>query len=368
MKEIPISFTLSKNSYRIFIEPGLLKRIPVFLQQNKWGERYAIICDRRVASLYGKKLVKTLADAGLKAQLFTFPAGEPFKTFQTAMKLISGMLRAKLNRSDAIIALGGGVTGDLAGFIASMYMRGIPYIQIPTTLLGMVDSSIGGKTGVNLTEGKNLVGTFYQPKAVYIDPDFLKTLPKKQFLNGFAEIIKCSIINDKGLFLELENMIKENKKFTSAILNKLIVQSIKIKAYIIEKDEKDIATRMVLNYGHTIGHALEKLSAYQLEHGQAISLGMILVNKIASELRLLNKKDEMRINNLINAFDLLKISPKILTKIMDPQKIWSIIQNDKKVHKSKIYFIMPKKISKTIIYPDMSKKIFLKCFLRIVND
>lgn len=208
---VKLKIHLSKEadrSYEIIIGRGLLQKIPKLLKKKKLGNKYAVIADSTVAKLYGKKLIQNLKKIRIKAHLLTFPAGERSKTLKTVEMLMQKMLSQHIDRTDAVIALGGGVTGDMAAFISSIFMRGIPYIHIPTTLLAMVDSSIGGKTGVDLTDGKNLAGTFYQPKSVYIDTSILKTLPKKEFFNGFAEIIKYGIIKDYSLFYFLEKNIK----------------------------------------------------------------------------------------------------------------------------------------------------------------
>jgi 3-dehydroquinate synthase len=192
------------RSHSIYVENGLFVNIPAFLRKNGFADHYAVISDSNVAEIYGRSLVSNINKSGLKAVLIKFNAGETGKSMKTAEKLLNTLLANKFTRQDCIIALGGGVTGDLAGFAASIFMRGIPLIQAPTSLLAMVDAGIGGKNGVNLTPGKNLAGTFYQPKAVLIDPSMLKTLPKQEFLNGFAEIIKYGVITDKKLFELLE--------------------------------------------------------------------------------------------------------------------------------------------------------------------
>ncbi len=350
------------RSYCIYQEKGLLKKIPGLLKKEKFANRCAVICDSNVARLYGPEFVTALKKAGIKAVLIKLKAGENSKNFHTIEKLLNTLLAKRFTRTDGVIALGGGVTGDIAGFVASIFMRGIPFIQIPTSLLAMVDASIGGKTGINLTYGKNLAGTFYQPKAVFIDTELLKTLPKNEFLNGFAEIIKYGVIADDKLFRILEKNQKYVLSSNHKILNNIIIQCCKIKASIIEKDEKEIDKRMILNYGHTAGHAIEKLSAYKLSHGRSIAMGMRIINKIALIRHMLKKEDVERINNLLNSYDLKDDFRKIFRDKKAPQKLWSIIQNDKKMRSSKINFIIPVSIGKTIICDEITKKTFLQSF------
>ena len=353
------------RSYCIYVENGLFGKIPAFLKKHGFADIYAVISDSNVAEIYGRRLVSNLNRSGLKAVLITFKAGEGSKNMKMAEKLLDKLLSKKFTRRDCIIALGGGVTGDLAGFAASIFMRGIPLIHVPTSLLAMVDSSIGGKTGVNLTRGKNLAGTFYQPKAVLIDPEILKTLPKAEFLNGFAEIIKYGVIADKKLFGLLEKSSKIILSGNQKLLHNIIIQCCNIKASITEKDETENGLRMVLNYGHTVGHAIERLSDYKIKHGRAILFGMRIANKIALYLNILKQNNLARINNLLNQHGLdekiEKNLPKISKKLI-AQKLWQIMQTDKKMHKCKIHFILPKTIGKTIIYDGITAKDFMKAF------
>lgn len=336
-----------------------MSAIPKYLHKQPCGEKYAIISDRNVATIYGKKLSESLTKAGIKNHLISFQAGEKNKNIKTVMKMMDQMLKYNFSRSDAIIALGGGVTGDMAGFIASIYMRGIPYLQAPTSLLAMVDSSIGGKTGINLTAGKNLAGIFYQPKVVLIDPTLLKTLPKDELLNGFAEIIKYSVITKSGLLSLLKRSAKKAEKMDFQLVNKLITQCCKIKASIIEKDEKEKNKRMSLNYGHTIGHAIEKDSGYRMSHGRAIALGMVAINRIAVKKGILEENNELRIQNLIKSFGFTDDFFQKYEQEKSLMRLWKLMQNDKKLHKSKIRFITLVSIGKWGIYDQISKNDFI---------
>lgn len=345
MSEITINLKSAvDNSYKVIIENGVNQQIPAFLKKSKLGHKYAIITDSKVEKLYGFSLVRFLKKNGIECEMFSFPEGETSKNLKTIENLAAQMIEKGFDRKDAILSLGGGVVGDMAGFLASIFMRGIPYIQIPTTLLAMVDSSIGGKTGVDLASGKNLLGTFTQPKVVFIDPTYLKTLSPKQIRNGLAEVIKCSIIKDEKLFKFIEDNLSKILLREPKTLIKIIEQTVKIKAKIVEKDEKENKERMLLNYGHTFGHAIEKASGFKLLHGYAISIGMVLANKLAVEKKLLDKKSAERIKNLFTKAELPITTMKIPT-LKD-------LSSDKKKFDKVINFILPTKIGKAVIYPE----------------
>jgi 3-dehydroquinate synthase len=350
------------RSYDILIENGLLNKIPEILARLGGGEKYAVIADSKVASLIGRDFCRNCAKKGLKTALVTFPFGEKSKSMATVEKLLNKLLQHKISRTDKIIALGGGVTGDIAAFVASIFMRGIPVIHIPTTLLAMVDSSIGGKTGVDLAFGKNLAGTFYQPETVYIDPELISNLPKSELGNGLAEVIKYSIISDSRLFDLLESKRTAILKGDLNMMNKIITRCCQIKASITQRDERENKLRMTLNYGHTVGHAIEKLSNYKISHGHAIVLGMKLINRTAVNLGLLNEKEEMRINKLFTSYGFNDDLKKILKK-QDFAKLWNIMQSDKKLRKGKINFIIATGIGKTRIYDAITKADFQQAAL-----
>ena len=345
MTEIKVNLKSAvNNSYKIIIENGITQEIPKHLKKMKLGNKYAIITDSKVGKLYGFSFARFLKNNDIECELFSFPEGEKSKNLKTIENLASQMIEKGFDRKDAIIALGGGVAGDAAGFLSGIYMRGIPCIQIPTTLLSMVDSSIGGKTGVDLITGKNLIGVFNQPKIVFIDTHYLKTLPKTQIINGLAEIIKYGVIKDSKLFTLIEKNLSKILSLEPKIMNKIIEQSVTIKATIVEKDEKENGERMLLNYGHTYGHVIEKLSGYKLLHGYAISIGMVLANRIAVEKKILDQKSADKIRNLLAKFEL----PIATMKIPTLKELGS----DKKKHGDKINFIFPTKIGKAVIHKE----------------
>lgn len=345
MTEIKVKLkNILDNSYSIYIGENLGQKIANFLIKNKFGQKYAIITDSKVLKLYGLSLSRFFKKNKLECEIFSFKEGEKSKNLKTLEYLTEQLLAKKFDRKDAIIALGGGVVGDIAGFLAAIYLRGIPYIQIPTTLMAMVDSSVGGKTAIDLDSGKNLLGSFHQPKAVFIDTKYLKSLPKSQISNGLAEIIKYGVIKDRALFSFIEQNLHKIFDLEQETLNTIIERSVKIKAAIVEKDEKEAGLRMILNYGHTYGHALEKLSNYQLLHGHGISIGMVLANKMAVENKFLKKSEATRIQNLLKAAS-LPISTMKKVKFED-------LTNDKKRAGNHINFILPLKIGKVIIHKE----------------
>ncbi len=343
-------------SYEISYSTNYIPELIEDIKKNKCVRQYAVISDSKVKKLYGETLIKRLKSAGINASLLSFPFGEKNKTLDQAEKLLDQLSKLGFHRDDCVIALGGGVTGDLAGFVASVYMRGIPYIQIPTTLLAMVDSSVGGKTGVDSLWGKNLIGTFYQPKKVYIDTKFLKTLPRKQVANGIDEIIKYGVIKAPPI---LRILFKEHKKIMSLdskILKKIIMKCIKIKADIISKDEKEKDLRKILNYGHTVGHAIEKITKFKVQHGESVSLGMAIINTIAADKKILAIKNQLYIKNILKLYNL----PTKFAQSIDPNRLINIMKQDKKTRKGKICFVVPQKLGKVFISDKITNRNIIK--------
>ncbi len=330
------------QSYNIVIDRDLLGKIPKDLKQNKIGNSYLIITDSNIEKLFGKKLLALMKKTGLKTDLISFKAGEQSKNLKTFTQLIQKAHKLGLDRKSTILALGGGVVGDIAGLVASTYMRGIDYIQIPTTLLAMVDSSIGGKVAVDLPTGKNIVGHFHQPKKVYIDISLLKNLPKKEMNNGLAEIIKHALIKDQSLFSFIDNNLDKIKNKDSNILIKLIKRNCEIKARIVEQDEKESGIRKLVNYGHTMGHAIETLTNYKkYSHGEAIAIGMAVEALIANKIGLLPKKDLTKQNKLIK-----KIGLPVKVPNINSNKLTNELKKDKKVVGGKIEFVLLERIGK----------------------
>jgi len=342
---------LDERSYPIIIESGCLARIPEELETTYRASRYCIISDDTVAALYGNDLSSRIRARGLTCDLLTFPHGEANKNLDTIAHLVSSSAQLGLDRKSMFIALGGGVTGDIAGFVASAYMRGVPFIQIPTTLLAQVDSSVGGKTGVDIPEGKNLVGAFYQPKAVYIDTDVLKTLPEEQYLNGMAEVIKHGFIRDN----EFLSFLKDNQQELMTLENKAVVEMIyancRIKSEVVSEDEKESNIRRILNFGHTIGHAIEAASRFSLFHGFAVAIGMVAIIRMGVMKSLISEETAGKYIELIRQYGL----PLEVPENLDRNEIKSYLSTDKKSIDGNISFILPKEGGGVIISEDVSE-------------
>ncbi len=337
--------------YDIMIGENILSALVAFIKKQDVSS-VVIITDSNVKKLYGDKLLRdlkkklttcqgTLMPCGYNLRLTAFPAGEKNKNQKTKTKLEEEMLQMGCGRDTLIIALGGGVVGDVAGFVASTYMRGIPYINIPTTLLSMVDSSVGGKTAIDSKYGKNLIGAFHQPSLVLIDSIFLSTLPKRQIKNGLIEAIKMFLTNDSEMFNFVESNLSDILHLKKGLIEKVIVGSIKIKSEIIMRDEKEKGERAVLNFGHTIGHAIEKLSGYKLLHGEAIALGILVEAKVA---QLIGKMPETvfgRIESLMREIvDIKKLRNFDIDGILKEAGL------DKKVRGAEVRYVLLKDVGR----------------------
>ncbi|MDP4008614.1 MAG: 3-dehydroquinate synthase [Candidatus Peregrinibacteria bacterium] len=327
-----------RKDYKIRIGKGIIKQIPKYLKKLHYS-KYVIVTDMTVRKLYGIKLQKALIENDLDVELLSFLSGEKSKNLKTIETLLDKMLGLGCDRNTCILALGGGVVGDIAGFLASTFMRGINFIQIPTTLLSMADSSIGGKTGVNTKSGKNLIGAFHQPVTVFVDIETLSTLPENELKNGYAEIIKMATIRNKSLFKFLEKNNDKILKKDMRKLKKTIELSIRIKADIVSRDTKEAGIRMILNYGHTYGHAIEKISKYSILHGYAVSIGMCGINSIAVENKWMKQSHAARIEALLTKAGL----PTKLPKKISASSLNKCIKSDKKrVNDIQSYVIVPK--------------------------
>lgn len=348
MRELMVG--LGERAYPILIEAGLLAGVGADLKKRAIAKRYGIIADSMVAGLYGDKLLASLRDAGLAAELITFPAGEASKNLATIAELASALARLGFDRRDGLVALGGGVTGDMTGFLAASYMRGIPFVQVPTSLLAHVDSSVGGKTGVDIPEGKNLVGIFYQPRCVYIDSLVLKSLPAAELLNGLAEVIKYGVIWDGEFFDFLAAKREEILALNLSILEEVIEKCCAIKARVVEADEREVDLRRILNFGHTIGHAVEAASDFALAHGSAVAMGMVAAGGIAVRKGIFPEQEAARVRDLIDAFGLITTIPAEL----DRKDIKKYLLTDKKTVGGRPFFVLPTAIGRVIITDDVA--------------
>jgi len=344
---------LDERSYPIRIGRGQLAGIGEDLRRRAIGKRFIVIADSTVARLYGGEVLASLRDAGFVPDIVSFPAGEQSKTLATIADLASRLARLGVDRKDALVALGGGVTGDITGFLAASYMRGIPFVQVPTTLLAQVDSSVGGKTGVDIPEGKNLVGAFYQPRAVYIDTGVLRTLPAAELLNGIAEVIKYGVIYDADFFAYLEENRQAILDVDLSVLAAVVKTCCAIKAAVVEKDERESDVRRILNFGHTIGHAVEADSGYELPHGSAVAIGMVAAGRIALAKDVFPKDELDRLRCLIADFGL----PTVIPPGSDPEVLKRYLLTDKKTVGGRPFFVLPERIGRVVVTDDVDPEI-----------
>ncbi len=351
MKQVQVG--LDDRSYPIIIKEGLFAEIGSELKQRQIGKRYIVIADDKVADLFGQQVVESIKESGLSVELITFTHGEANKNLQTISELTRSLARLRVDRKDVLVALGGGVTGDITGFVAAIYMRGIAFVQIPTTLLAQVDSSVGGKTGVDIPEGKNLVGSFYQPQCVLIDPNVLRELPVAELLNGLAEVIKYGVIYDADFF----NFLATNRQgildLDMPIVEAVIAHCCTIKAEVVAADEREADLRRILNYGHTLGHAVEAASKFTIAHGSAVSIGMVAVNTIAVAKSLLSAERAEKVRDLLEAYGL----PVVVPPELDRPQMKSFLLTDKKTVDGKPFFVVPTQIGKVFITDDVDESL-----------
>ncbi len=350
-----VKVQVTPRPYDILLERGLLQRSGRVLQRLLGKQRRCIVVTvPQVRRLWGEKLNTSFTQAGLRAEFLDMGDGEPHKRFRTLESLAERMVVLGADRDSVVIALGGGVVGDIAGFLAAIYMRGIDFIQIPTTLLAQVDASVGGKTGVNLRAGKNLAGAFHQPLAVLIDPEILSTLSDREFRAGLYESVKCGVIGDSALFNFMETNQAAIVQRKGAALDRVIAASVKLKAKIVAADEREGGVRRNLNFGHTIGHAIEAETNYrQFLHGEAVAWGMIAAAHIAQSMGSLKEPDTNRITRAVLGLGKL---PRFNAPA---KKIVARLGSDKKARGGKVHFILPTKIGTVKVVSGISDSIVL---------
>jgi 3-dehydroquinate synthase len=344
-----VRVTVEPHPYDVLIEAGLLRRAGSTLARLFGGRRRCfVITVPRVQKLWGPALKRSLAEAGMDVACLAMPEGERHKTLSTVERLCSELVRLGADRASLVIAFGGGVVGDVGGLTASLYMRGVDFVQIPTTLLAQVDASVGGKTGVNLKAGKNLVGTFHQPRMVLIDPKLLGSLPKREFRAGLYEVVKCGVIGDVALFNLMDLHAKTVLDQDEDMLTQVIASSVKLKAEVVSADEKENGLRRILNFGHTIGHALEAETEYgHFLHGEAVAWGMIAATHIAVAQGVLQAQVAERVVRVVRALGPL---PEVGVA---PSKIVKRLLADKKTVLGSVHFVLPKEIGKVDVVPDV---------------
>jgi len=344
LREILLDLPGRPDSYRILVAPGLRRRLPELLAPLNPSRPLFLISDERVARLHGAAVKGDLEEAGYNSLLLTTPVGERAKTWGVVQRLARELLARGAHRRSLLLALGGGVVGDAAGFLASIFMRGIPFVQIPTTVLAMVDAAIGGKTAINLPEGKNLLGTFHQPRLVAIDPEFLETLPPAQRRNGLAEVLKAGFIRDPDLLARLD--AARGRLFEDfEELADIIYRTAAIKARVVAADEREGGLRRILNFGHTLGHALEQASRYRLPHGPAVAWGMAAALYLSERLCGLPHEEARRGRSLLRSFGLLRRPPAL-----DPRAVLAALPMDKKREAGGLVFILLRRLGEPVIH------------------
>jgi 3-dehydroquinate synthase len=342
-----IRVDLGERSYEVVVHAGLLDHIGELLAPFKLGPETVIVTNPVVKRHYGARVVRSLRAAGLNPTVLALPDGERTKSLRWVARVLNELLRRRYERKAWLVALGGGVIGDLAGFAASMYLRGIPFVQVPTTVVAQVDASIGGKTGVNHPRGKNLIGAFYQPKLVLVDPDALRTLPQRDFRAGLAEVIKYGVIADAAFFEFLERDMEQILKLDPTALHRVIRTSCAIKAAVVSEDEREGDRRRILNFGHTVGHALETLGGYRrYTHGEAVAIGMVVAARLAGRLGLADASVGMRIRALLERARLpADLPPHSASAVL------RAMRQDKKVQDRRIHFVLPDRIGHVVVRP-----------------
>ena len=365
---IRININLNYHNYSIFLNYNIFDDVAKFHKKNYPECKAIIITDQNVKKLYLEDLIKKFFIKNIKVNSYCVLVGEKSKSFPTLEILAEKIIKKGINRNDIIYALGGGVVGDLAGFLSSIILRGVKFIQIPTTLLSQVDSSVGGKTGINSKLGKNLIGTFFQPYAVFIDPNTLSTLPRKELLAGYAEVVKYALINDRVFFNWLNKNINKNLSLVPKNIIKIIATCVKKKAEIVKLDEKEKKTRMLLNLGHTFAHALENELNYKIRHGEAVSVGMLMAMKLSLNLGYATEKDYNVLENHLK-------KSKLPTKLKDlsnkkkwvNQDILKKMKTDKKSHQGSIQFILCKGIGDAFIKRNIDSNIVAHTIEEFIN-
>ena len=353
MKKVVVN--LGPASYEVRIGADILERTGLWIKELRLpvgNDKAVIITDTTVRDLHAGKLRNGLENAGFQVEILAVPAGEAQKNLDTATRLYAALANMYAERLTPVFALGGGVIGDLAGFVAATYLRGVPLIQVPTTLLAQVDSSIGGKVAVNHGRLKNNIGAFYQPEMVIADISTLKTLPVKEFKNGLAEIIKYGVIKDVDLFKILESDMSRLKSFDEELLEEIISRCAGIKAAVVEEDEKDTGIRNILNYGHTVGHAIETVSDFKIKHGRAVAVGMVAEGMISHSMGFLPYSAVDKIKSVLT-----RAGIPINIPGLDVSEVIKTMEHDKKKVDGKIKFVFPKSIGEVLVSSDVNMRL-----------
>ena len=355
---------LGANSYEIFIGENILNGVAEFISTKNFTKKILIVTQEQIFDAHGKFLIENLDSQKISYTIAKIPEGETSKSLQEAEKIFTRAIEFGLDRKSVVIAFGGGVVGDLGGFVAATFMRGINLIQIPTTLLAQVDSSVGGKTAVNHALGKNLIGAFHQPKAVFIDLNCLKTLPEREIKSGLGEIVKYGVISDENLFSYLENNAEKILQRDLKILAKIIKRSCEIKAKVVSADEKEAGLRRILNFGHTMAHAIEEQTHYKkYRHGEAVAIGMIAAARISQKLGKTSAANVERLERLIKKFGMVTTCAGL-----DADKLYAVTCRDKKAVGGKVNWVLMKNFGDVEISSDVPAQIVKSVFARLTFD
>lgn len=352
MNVLPVN--LDENSYNILIDSGSLPQLGQRCREAGLCGSVALITNTTVSGLYGETARTALEEAGNRVITIEIPDGEEFKNSETLNSVYDSLIEGGIDRKSFIVALGGGVVGDLAGFAAATYLRGIPFVQVPTTLLAQVDSSVGGKTAIDHPRGKNLIGAFYQPRLVLVDTDTLKTLPEREFRAGLAEVVKYGVVFDSSFFEFLEQSVDAVLALERSALQRVILRCCQLKASVVEQDEKESGLRAILNYGHTLGHAIETGAGYgELVHGEAVAIGMVLAARISQAHGHCSAEDADRIGRLLTAFGLSLTPPAI-----GHESLMAALVTDKKSRGGTISFVCNRGIGGYVVEKHSAEQLF----------
>ncbi|MFQ6112335.1 MAG: 3-dehydroquinate synthase, partial [Nitrospinota bacterium] len=344
---------LGERSYPIYFGHGCLGEAGAIARRKGFGRKALVVSDPEVCGHYGEEVRAGFERAGIEPSLFLVPAGERSKSLSWAARLYEHLIGLGFERNCGIIALGGGVVGDLSGFVAATFLRGVPLMQLPTSLLAQVDSSVGGKTAVNHPKGKNLIGAFYQPGAVLIDSATLSTLPRRELLSGLAEVVKCGVIADPRLFATLERRAREVLNLDPEVLLPAVAACCRIKARVVEQDARELGLRAILNFGHTIGHALETMARYKkLRHGEAVAIGMAAAARISSAMKLCKAEEAGRVLRLLSLLGLPTSSPSF-----SKGRLLEQLSRDKKVRDGRVRFVLMRGIGRVEIRDDVPQEL-----------
>lgn len=347
----PIPVPLGDRSYSIKIEPGLLDHLGAEIRRAlPQAPRTIVVTDRHVGRLYGPRVERALKRAGYPVDRVSIPGGERCKTLPVASTTIDRLVALGADRHTLLVALGGGVVGDLTGFVASIYMRGIPFIQVPTTMLAQVDASVGGKVAVDHPKAKNMIGSFHQPRAVFTDPLALRTLPEREYKNGLAEVVKSGMIGNPDLFAWLERSAEEILAREEAAVLHCISAAAGLKAAVCSRDEREAGERVILNYGHTVGHAIETATGYdRFRHGEAVSIGMDVEARLAERLKLCPPGIAERQRRVLSSLGLPIRCPRAVHR-----QVMEAMKHDKKARAGRMRFVLPVRIGEVKVVPDVS--------------